>query len=204
MKFMLQQPALPCISIERQPELLAKGRWTFRVVVFVMALPALLSLAGCTTSSGVIASAPVVTGRPVSLDSIVVTTTSSLADLAAEKTLLNDRIISGLRETGLFASVSADGAGTNSGNGIKVAVEIKAITKVSDDSRQWFGALAGQARIVVQVTVTDLSSGHQIETFNAEGKSGASARAGTTDEAIQRAAEQVTAEVVKLNAQTSQ
>jgi len=169
-----------------------------------MVLPALLSLAGCTTSSGVLTSRPVMASKPVSLDSIVVTTTSSLADLAAEKTYLNDQIISDLKETELFASVGANEAGTNSGDGIKVAVEIKAITRVTDNSRQWFGALAGQAQITVQVTVTDLRSGHQIETFSAEGKSGASARAGTTDEAIQRAAEQVAAEVVKLNAQTSQ
>jgi hypothetical protein len=178
--------------------------WLKPLCVFALALSVLLGLAGCATPSGGVISMPVVTSRPVSLDSIVVTTASSLPDLAAEKTLLNDRIISGLRETGLFASVGADGAGTNSGNGIKVAVDIKAITKVSDDSRQWFGGLAGQAAITVQVTVTDLSSGRQIEIFNAEGKSGASARAGTTEAAINQVAGQVVAEVVKLNAQTSQ
>jgi hypothetical protein len=66
------------------------------------------------------------------------------------------------------------------------------------------GGLAGQARIVVQVTVTDLNSGNLIETFEAEGKSGNSARAGTTDEAIQRAAEQMVAEIVEIRSRTSQ
>ncbi len=201
---MLQRLTWSCISIERLLKSLAKLRLKFCLYVFAMVLPALLSLAGCTTSSGLVTSRPVMTSKPVSLDSIVVTTTSSLADLAAEKTYLNDQIISDLKETELFINVGANEAGTNSGDGIRVAVEIKAITKVTDDSRQWFGALAGQARIAVQVTVTDLSSGHPIEVFGAEGRSGASARAGTTNEAIQRAAEQVAAEVVKLNAQTSQ
>jgi hypothetical protein len=63
--------------------------------------------------------------------------------------------------------------------------------------------LAGQARILVHVTVSDLSSGNQIEVFEVEGKSGKSAFAGTTDEAIQLAAEQIVAKVVKLYSQTS-
>ena len=64
--------------------------------------------------------------------------------------------------------------------------------------------MAGQARIVVHVTVSDLKSGDQIESFEVEGKSGKSAFAGTTEEAIERAAEQVAAEVVRLNARTGQ
>jgi hypothetical protein len=66
------------------------------------------------------------------------------------------------------------------------------------------GGLAGRARIVIQVTVTDLNSGNQIETFEVEGKSGKSAEAGTTDEAIQRAAEQVVAEMAEISSRTSQ
>ena len=65
------------------------------------------------------------------------------------------------------------------------------------------GGLAGRARKVVQVTVTDLDYGNQIETFEAEGKSGKSAEAGTTDEAIQRAAEQVVAEMAEISSRTS-
>ena len=66
------------------------------------------------------------------------------------------------------------------------------------------GALAGQARIVAQVTVTDLNAGNQIETFEVEGKSGKSAVAGTTDEAIQRASEQVVAQILEISSRASQ
>jgi|GEM_PF-1033160 len=182
----------------------AKARRIFHWFISVLILPVLLNLTGCTTSSGTVTSSPVMTSQPVSMNAIMVATASPLPGLEAEKTRLNDRIISSLRGTELFTSVSGAQAGTDAGGGIKIAVEIQAIHKVADNSRQWFGALAGQATIAVQVTVTDLSSGHLIEVFGAEGKSGASARAGTTDEAIQRAAEQVTAEIVKLNAQTGQ
>ena len=164
----------------------------------------LLNLVGYASSSGVVKNdSPVLISKLVSMDSIFVESTSSLGDLETEKHLLGDLIVSGLKEKQWFMSVSGNKAGVNSGSGIKVAADIKEINKVSDNARSWAGALAGQARILVQVTVSDLSSGNQIEVFEAEGKSGKSAFAGTTDEAIQLAAEQIVAKVVKLYTQTS-
>ena len=165
---------------------------------------ALLNLVGCASPSGVVKNdSPVLISKLVSLDFIFVESTSSLGDLETEKHLLGDLIVSGLKEKQWFMSVSGNKADVNSGGGIKVAADIKEINKVSDNARSWAGALAGQARILVQVTVSDLSSGNQIEVFEAEGKSGKSAFAGTTDEAIQLAAGQIVAEVVKLHTQTS-
>ena len=201
---MLRRPTLSFIAKAHSPKSAAKAVRILYWSIPALMLPVLLSLAGCTTPSGVITSHPVETSQPISLDAIVVATTSSLPGLETEKILLNDRIISDLKGTELFPSVSGDQTSTNAGNGIKVAVEIKAIHKVADNSRQWFGGLAGQATITIQVTVTDLGSGRPVEVFAAEGKSGASARAGTTDEAISQAAGQVAAELVKLNARSSQ
>ena len=164
----------------------------------------LLNLVGCASPSGVVKNdSPVLIGKLVSLDFIFVESTSSLGDLETEKHLLGDLIVSGLKEKQYFTSVSGNKADVKSGSGIKVAADIKEINKVSDNARSWAGALAGQARILVHVTVSDLSSGNQIEVFEAEGKSGKSAFAGTTDEAIQLAAGQIVAEVVKLHTQTS-
>jgi hypothetical protein len=147
---------------------------------------------------------PVSTSTPVPLDFVLVETSTSLDNLETEKQLLNDMIITGLRETQVFGSVSGDKADAGSGGGIKVYADIKEIKKVSRSARVWVGALAGRARILVQVTVSDLNSGNQIQTFEVEGISGGSARAGTTDEAIQRAAQRVVAEMVKVSRQTSQ
>ncbi len=164
----------------------------------------LLNLAGCASPSGAVKNdSPVLLGNLVSLDFVFVESTSSLGDLETEKHLLNDFIVSGLRETQFFTSVSGNKADVNSGGGIKVAADIKEINKVSDNARLWTGALAGQSRILLQVTVSDLNSGNQIEVFEAEGQSGKSAFAGTTDEAIQLAAEQIVAKVVKLHTQSS-
>jgi hypothetical protein len=177
-----------------------KCAFYFAAVLFV-----LLGLAGCAAPSGAVRNAsPVLTGQPVSLDHIFVETSSSMAGLAAEKNLLNDSIITDLKETELFMTVGGSKTDAVSDNGIKVAADIRKIKKVSDNAREWAGALAGQARIVVHVTVSDLKTGGQIETFEVEGKSGKSAFAGTTEEAVERAAEQITAEVVRLNARTGQ
>ena len=169
-----------------------------------MAWFVILSLAGCASSGVVKNASPISTRGPVSLDLAVVETSSSLTNAVTEKNSLNNAIISCLRQRAIFGAVNPDSTGLNQGSGLKVRADIKEIKTVSDDARLWFGGLAGRAEILVQVTVTDLNSGRQIETFEAEGKSGKSARAGTTGEAIQLAAEQISEEMVKISMQTSQ
>jgi hypothetical protein len=172
---------------------------------FPLALLVLLNLTGCASSGGAVRNAsPIPTSKPLSLDFIFVETSGSPGDVETERRLLNESIITGLGETGFFMNVSGNRADTNAGGGISIRAEIKEIHKVSDNARVWMGGLAGQARIVVQVTVTDMSSGNQIETFEAVGKSGKSARAGTTNEAIQQAAELVVAEIVEIRRLTTQ
>ena len=169
--------------------------------VFILAL--VLCLAGCaTTPDAVPFPKPVLVSPPASLDFILVTTGSALPETMAETQLLNDHIISSLRETGLFAKVSDHPADGNAPGGIKVAVQIRQIVPVTANSRDWLGALAGQARVVAQVTISDLASGKLIETFAVEGCTAKTAVGGTTDEAIQRAAARVASEVIKLNALT--
>ncbi len=164
----------------------------------------LLNLAGCASPSGVVKNdSPVSISKLVSMDFIYVESTSSLGDVETEKHQLGNLIVSGLRQKQWFPNVSVNKADGNSSSGIKVAADIKEINKVSDNARIWTGALAGQARILVHVTVSDLSSGNQIEAFEAEGKSGKAAYAGTTYEAIQQAAGQIVAKVFKLYAQSS-
>ena len=164
----------------------------------------LMSLTGCASPSGrVINVSPVSIHNLVSLDVVFVEAASSQNNLETEKQLLDDLIVSGLKEKQYFTTVSANQSDVSSGSGIKVSADIKEINQVSDNARLWTGALAGQARILVQVKVSDLRSGNQIEVFDAEGKSGKSAFAGTTDEAIQQAAGLIVAKVVKLYAQTS-
>jgi hypothetical protein len=187
-----------CFTLESRPRM----QYVLKLTAVLLTL---LTLVGCASSSGVVKNAsPLETGKAVSLDFILVETTSSMDGLKAEQHRINDAIISGLNETGLFKDVSGDETDTNSAPGIKVQANIVEIRKVSDDARSWVGAWAGRARVLVHVTVSDLPSGAPIETFEAEGVSGGSAKSGTTDEAIQQAAGQIVTEIVKINSETGQ
>ena len=143
------------------------------------------------------------TRQPVSDDFVLVETSSFLGDVEPEKHKLNDLIISGLRQRQSFGNVSGNKTDAGSDHGIEVKVEITEIKKVSDNLRAWFGALAGRAQISVAVTVSDLTTGQVIQTFEAEGESGKSAKAGTTDQAIEQAAGQIVAEIMRINMATS-
>jgi hypothetical protein len=165
----------------------------------------LLNLAGCASAGMVQNAGPITASKPFALDFILVETTSSLGGLDAEKSKLNDLIVSGLRERQLFKGVSGNKADAGSDSGIKIDADIKAIKQISKNRRSWLGALAGHARILVQVTISDLNAGNQMETFEVEGQStGGSDLAGTTDEAMEVAAGEVVAQVVAFNAQTAQ
>ena len=161
----------------------------------------LIALAGCASQPAVQLARPVIMGKPVSMDTILVTA-SARNGLTPETNGLSDAIYSGLNESRMFMHVTQDKAAPNAGDGIKIHAVIQQIKKVSDNAREWSGALAGRAWVLVQVTVSDLRSGRPIEVFEVMGESGQSAFAGTTNEAILRAAEQVVAEILKLNAQT--
>jgi hypothetical protein len=172
-----------------------------KIALHLNVIVLLVALTGCASKQTVKPASPVMVGKPASMDTILVTASSALFDLTNETNLLSDSIYSGLNESKMFASVTQDKSVANSGGGIKISAEIRQIKKVSDNAREWSGALAGQAWVLVRVTVSDLRSGSPIEVFEVVGRSGQSAFAGTTNEAIIRAAQQVVAEVFKLNAQ---
>src|SRR5258706_14260 len=122
-----------------------------KCVLNVAAMLLILSnLLGCASPSGAVRNAsPISTGTPVSLDNVFVETSSSVGDGETERRLLNELIISGLKETEIFGNVSGKLADVGSGSGLKVRVEIREIKKVSESARVWAGALAGQARLLI-------------------------------------------------------
>jgi hypothetical protein len=160
----------------------------------------LVLLAGCASSGVVKSASPTFASAPVTHDLAVVETSSSVTNANAQIKLLNAMIISGLQQSGKFGRVSGNKIETSAASGIKIIADVKEFYGVSDSARMLIGGLAGRARVLIQVTVSDMKSGNQIETFEAEGKSsGGTAFSGTTDQAVERAAEQVVAEVVKIS-----
>jgi uncharacterized lipoprotein YmbA len=163
----------------------------------------LMTFAGCASSDVITNASPIVTSAPVSLDLAVIETSTTLTAAEPFTQMLNDKIIIGLRETQIFNSV-AETQPDSSDDGIKVKAVITKIKNVSPDARAWFGSLAGQAEVSIHLTVSDLKTGKQIQTFETEGKSGASARAGTTDAAIQQTAQRIVAQIIEITRRTSQ
>lgn len=167
-------------------------------------LSVILTVAGCMSPGRGKTTQVVNTGKPVSLDIIYVTTASAEENFGDAGQRLNDAIVSQLKESEMFATVTNQVPDASLGQGIKIAVEIKHLKKVSQEARDWTGVLAGRADISIQTTITDLQSGRPIQSFEVEAESGRAPYAETTSEAIYQAAKQIVSEVLKLNAQSAE
>jgi len=109
-----------------------------------------------------------------------------------EKSQLESLIISKLRAKQLFEKVYSGEAAPNTDKALQMKGVIIEIKKVDAGSRMMLGALAGQARVLVNVSLIDLTANKIIGEFNAEGKSsGGSIFAGTTSQALDQAADQI-------------
>jgi len=182
----------------RTRRLRGNGAARIRLAALLFIVGLLPILAGCASSGVVMGANPTAANAAVTYDFVQVTVTSTLANADREIQLLNALVITGLQQTGRFGHVTSSYAPDMTGMGLKVTAEIRELRGVSEAGRIWFGGLAGRARLLVHVTVTDIKSGAPVETFDAEGKSsGGTVFAGTTDQAIQRTAEQIVAEIIK-------
>lgn len=97
----------------------------------------------------------------------------------ALKKRLFDRVIAG----SLFPDAQAD---------LRLDAKITALKKVSPGERFWGGAMAGRAGVDVEVELFDLRKNKSIGAFFAQGRSsGGTIFAGTTSQAVRRAAEKI-------------
>jgi len=175
------------------------------VVTYAALLAVILTGAGCFSPGGSKTTPASNPDKPVSFAVIYVTTTTNAGGNFGEAGQhLNDAIISRLIETEMFTTVTNQAPDPSLGQGIKIAVAITRLKKVSAEARNWTGILAGRAGISMQLDITDLQSGRPIQSFEVEAKSGRAAYGSTTDEAIDRAAKEVVNRVLKLNAQSAE
>ena len=164
----------------------------------------LLMCFGCVSSHPVVLPPPVITGKPDAVDVIVVTTTNSIPGVEGETRILHDTLVSSLRETGIFIEVPGDTITNTAASGLKVSAGIIRLNKVSANARDWFGGVAGDAQVVVQVKVSDLATGRVLEEFQAYGHTGTSPGAGTTYVAIEAAAANAVSQITALCAKAAQ
>ncbi len=144
-----------------------------------------LVLAGCA-SSGVLTGAVPPAGGLGRFKTVSVTVESRLADTQEEATRLQALIVAGLQKPGRWqvADQNPD---------LVLTATLTDVYKVPRAARLIGGALAGQASVDADVVLRD-AHGAEVSRFHVTGKSsGGTIFAGTTDQALARAAEQVVA-----------
>jgi hypothetical protein len=100
--------------------------------------------------------------------------------------------IAKLREKGLFDKVISGSSSPDAQANLRLNAKIIQLKRVSPGARVMVGAMAGRAGIDVEVELFDLKESKSIGTFIAQGRSsGGTVFAGTTPQAVERAAEQI-------------
>lgn len=160
------------------------------IVVILLATLAMV-LGGCAASSSV--KNDMKSTVPLSTFSsleVKVNADTPIADCDKEKEALRGMIIAKLQTAGKW-SIAKNGQA-------EIDATIVEIKRVSAAARVMLGAMAGQASTSVNVIVKEKTTGNIINKFSVEGKSsGGTVFAGGTDQSVEKAAEQITAELVK-------
>ena len=167
---------------------------TNRTVVLMVAVFA-AGLIGCASGGSTVAAAPM-EAKLGKYKKLTVNATSSVEKSDMETTQLGALLVTKLRQSGMFDTVTSD---SRARDGVLLNAKIVQLRKVSTGKRLVLGAMAGRGSVAVDAELVDARSGKRLGTFRSEGKTSAgTVFAGTTEQAIERVAEQI-AEFVKQN-----
>ncbi len=151
----------------------------------------ILLLGGCASTGSLHVITPT-TVKLADYKTLLFHASSQVPESGEEVIQLESITIAKLRENGLFDKVVAGSASPDAPADLQLNAKIVELKKVGAGARVMLGALAGRAGIVVDVELIDMKAGKIIGAFKAEGKSsGGTVFAGTTSQAIERAAEQI-------------
>lgn len=105
-------------------------------------------------------------------------------DIEKLELLLTDK----LRNAHIFSNVMEK----NQNADLLIKVEIEEFAKVSKSERFWYGAMAGRAKMAGKISLIEASTGKPLGSFHIENiSSGGTVFAGTTEEVIDKFAEEV-------------
>ncbi len=166
----------------------------------VFFLITILLLSGCA-STGTMQLTKPVSERINNYNKIAIDVSSDIKDSSSEVIQLEKMVVIKLREKGLFERVIPGTMDTSTDLHLKI--KIVELQKVGSAARLVFGALAGQAKVTVDAKLVDIKTNSVLGAFRAEGKSsGGSTFAGTTEQALERVAEQIVAFLIKSRPET--
>lgn len=151
----------------------------------------IILLEGCASKGAITATTPV-TLKLSTYKTILFNTSSQVPGSSEEIVQLESMTIAKLREKGLFDKVVSGASSPDAQADLRLNAKIIQLKRVSSGARAMVGAMAGRAGIDVEVELFDVKESKSIGAFVAQGRSsGGSAFAGTTPQAVERAAEQI-------------
>jgi septal ring factor EnvC (AmiA/AmiB activator) len=165
------------------------SRRRYRSAVCAVALCVASSLTGCASSGRLHVATPA-TSRLSHFETILVRVSSDLADARKETIQLEATVAKIARETLSYRRVLTERAAPGSSADLTIEARIVGLEKVGVESRARRGMLAGRARMIADVALTDSSTGVVLARFTAEGRSSV---VGSTEQAVVRVSEQILA-----------
>lgn len=156
---------------------------TSRIWQNSLVILAILCFTGCASTGALHTKTPI-TVKLANYRTILLYVSSQVPESSGETIQLGSIITDKLHNRGLFEKVLVASTSPGCQAELELNAEIVELKKVSPGAR----TLTGRAGIVVDVVLTDMNTSTSIGSFRAEGKS---STAGTTSQAIERAAEQV-------------
>jgi hypothetical protein len=173
-------------------------KWLARFVALALIIGGGPLLGACA-STGALSPTTPLTSRLSTYRTIVFEVSSQVPESAQETIQLESMTVARLREKGIFEKVIAGSAASpDTPADLRLRTRITELNKVGSGARAVLGAFAGQGKIVVAGELIDVKAAQNIGAFTAEGKSsGGTVFAGTTEQAIERAVEQIVEFVVK-------
>ena len=167
-----------------------------RILVCFCMMSAFIMLIGCAgqrtqivTDSGV---------RLSTYKTILVEFTSKAPDSDSELDQIEAMVVSKLKREQIFEKILSASGNPDAQTDLTLKADLIELVKVSDGARIIGGALAGRARATMDVKLFENSTGRLLSQFKAEGKTGAWALAGTTDQAIALTAKEIVETMKKI------
>jgi hypothetical protein len=151
----------------------------------------LFLLGGCA-SRGAIKETTPMTLKLSTYKTMLFSVSSQVSESSEEMVQLESVTIAKLRGKGLFDKVISGSSSLDAKADLRLNAKITQLKRVTSGARVMVGAMAGRAGIDVEVELFDLKESKSIGTFIAQGRSsGGTVFAGTTPQAVERAAEQI-------------
>jgi hypothetical protein len=169
-----------------------------RVVPAGLLLLISLALIGCASGGTTTAVQPLTASLGSKYKTVLVNVSTSVPDTNSDAQALENEIVTELRKNPAFTKVISATGAPDAKADLRLEAKIVDLRKVSAGKRVMLGGLAGRGRVKVDTDLVDGKSKKVLGSFTSEGKtSGGTAFAGTTEQALRRAAEEIAAFVAQ-------